>query len=86
MSDSSRSDRLAAKQQANQEARLDGIKRWVEYIRTHPPAVWGEQQNELVNTQLESARATDSSPEHEQRIRAFGATMTQNETEDAPEE
>ncbi|WP_193570786.1 hypothetical protein [Halorubellus sp. JP-L1] len=76
MSDSSRSDALDAKHRANRAARLEGVKRWVAYIREQPAAVWGEEQNRVVNAQLESARATDVSPEHERRVTAFGEAMT----------
>jgi len=71
MSDSNRSERLAEKHARNQQARLEGIKRWVEYIRTHPPEEWGPQQNAVVNEQLRSAQETELSVEHEKRVRAF---------------
>lgn len=62
MSDSNRSDRLAAKHDQNRQERLDGTRQWVEYMREQPPEVWGSQQNELVNSQLESARETALPP------------------------
>jgi len=76
MPDSNQSDRLAAKHARNRQTRLEGIKRWVEYIQANPPEVWGPQQNELVDTQLESARETDLTAEHERRIRDFAERMT----------
>lgn len=40
----------------NQQQRYTFIKEWAEYVRTHPDDDWGEQVNQLVNSQLESAR------------------------------
>jgi len=82
MSDSSRSDALDAKHRANRAARLEGIKRWVAYIREQPPSVWGDEQNRVVNAQLESARATDVSEDHERRVTAFGEEMTADANRD----
>ena len=75
MTDSNPSDQLAAKHERIRRERLDGIVRWVEYIREQPPEVWGPQQNRLVDTQLESARQTGLSAEHERRIRAFAENV-----------
>ena len=72
MPDSNRSNRLAEKHQQNRQERLAGIKRWVEYIREQPPDVWGAQQNRLVDSQLESARQSELSVEHEHRVQSFG--------------
>lgn len=85
MPDSNRSDRLDAKHGQNRRERLEGIKRWVEYIREQPPDVWGPQQNRLVDTQLESARETDLSPEHERRVRAFAETASDETADDSSE-
>jgi len=81
MSDSDPSDRLAAKHERNRRERLAGIKRWAEYVRDQPPEVWGPQQNRLVNTQLESAREADLSPEHERRVRAFAEAAPDGDSE-----
>lgn len=72
MTDSPNSSTLAEKHERDRRERLEGVKRWVAYIRDQPPEVWGDQQNRLVNTQLKSARETGLSPKHEQRVRAFG--------------
>lgn len=77
MHDSSRSEDLAAKHERNRQERLEGIVRWVEYVRDNPPEVWGPQQNRLVNSQLESARETGLSAEHERRVRAFAAELSE---------
>jgi hypothetical protein len=79
MSDSNPSEDLAAKGERNRQERIDGIKRWVEYIREHPPEVWGTQQNRVVNAQLESAREAGLSPEHIRRVRAFGEAASEAE-------
>lgn len=85
MPDSNPSDPLAQKQERNSEERLEGILRWVEYIREQPPEVWGEQQNRLVNSQLESARESSRSPDQERRIRAFAeaAVEAAEDTDDS---
>lgn len=85
MSDSSPSDELAAKHTTNDAQRLEGIKRWVAYIRDNPPEVWGAEQNRLVDSQLESAQASGSDPEHEARIRAFADAMTTESDESSRE-
>jgi hypothetical protein len=76
MNDSSPFEDRAAKHDANDEQRLAGVKRWAEYIRNNPPDVWGPQQNELVNSQLESAQTTDLDLEHRAKIQAFADEMT----------
>jgi hypothetical protein len=51
--------------------RYDQVRRWATYIETHPPEVWGPQQNAVVNGQLESAQAVDVSATERERIREF---------------
>lgn len=72
MPDFEHSEGMEAKHKRNRRERLEGIKRWIQYIRANPPEVWGEEQNTLVNTQLQSARESGLSPGHQRRIRAFG--------------
>lgn len=72
MNESDELDRLAEKHERIREARLQAVKRWVEYIETHPPDVWGEQQNQLVNAQLQAARAADLDAEHLKRVKRAG--------------
>lgn len=50
------SNELDAKHERNRAQRLEQIKRWAEYVRTHPDEDWGEQVNTIVNAQLQSAR------------------------------
>jgi hypothetical protein len=73
-------DALAAKHEANREARLDAVERWVKYIRHEPPEVWGPQQNELIEAQLRSARETGLSVEHRQFVQAFGEDAKPDDT------
>jgi hypothetical protein len=82
MSDSNQSDRLAAKHEQTRQERLAGIRRWIEYMREQPPEVWGAQQNNLVNSQLESARETALPAEHEQRVRSFAAAFSDQVSDD----
>jgi hypothetical protein len=51
--------------------RYDQVIRWAEYIKEHPPEVWGPQQNAVVNGQVDSAQAVDVSAEDRKRIRGF---------------
>ena len=69
MTDSSERESLAGEQECNRTQRLEQIKRWAEYIDTNPPETWGPQLNGLVNSQLESARNANISPEQYRRIR-----------------
>lgn len=50
------SDKLDEKRAQNRRERYEQIKEWAEYVRTNPDEDWGEQVNELVNSQLQSAR------------------------------
>jgi hypothetical protein len=68
MTDSNAPDALEAKHDRNRQQRLVGIKRWVEYIETHDPGEWGDQQNRLVNAQLESARRSGIDADHRRRV------------------
>ena len=69
MTDSNERETLAEKHDRIEQRRLDAIEHWVTYIRNNPPEVWGEQQNALVNSQLESARKSGLDAEHYRRIR-----------------
>lgn len=61
-------DALDAKHERNRQQRLTAIKRWVAYIRAHDPEEWGDQQNRLVDSQLESARESGVDVTHRQRV------------------
>ena len=55
--------------------RIAAIKRWVEYIESEPPEVWGPQQNTIVNDQLEAAQHTALSASHRQRVTDIATTI-----------
>lgn len=38
------------------EERRDFVERWAEYVRTHDDEEWSRQQNELIDSQLQTAR------------------------------
>lgn len=68
MNDSNEREALTGKRERNRQQRVDAVKRWVRYIRENPPEKWGEQQNRLVDSQLESARKTDLDADHYRRL------------------
>jgi hypothetical protein len=61
--------------------RYEQVIRWAEYIESHPPEVWGPQQNAVVNGQIESAQAVDVSAEDRKRIREFARAELDDETD-----
>lgn len=73
MTDSRSSDGLAQKHASIDQERLEAVERWLEYLRTEPPEVWGSQQNAVVNSQLESARAAGYDLERVRRAEAFAS-------------
>jgi hypothetical protein len=70
MSDSNAREDGPVPQARNREQRIEDIKRWVEYIRTHSPETWGPQQNAIVDGQLEAAQGGDFSVSHQQQVTA----------------
>ncbi|MEK6904919.1 MAG: hypothetical protein AABX24_00810 [Nanoarchaeota archaeon] len=42
--------------QDNRESRLFFVEYWVQYIKEHSDKEWGEQQNVLINSQMQSAK------------------------------
>lgn len=76
MTNSNEPDPLDAKRERNRQQRIQAIKRWVTYIETHEPEQWGEQQNRLVNSQLESARQSGLDAEHRKRVERAGKNHT----------
>lgn len=69
MNDSNAPDGLAGKHDAIETERLEAVKRWVAYIRSEPPEVWGAEQNALVDTQIASGQAANLDAEHYRRIK-----------------
>lgn len=86
MTDSHRSETLSAKHEQNRQERLEGVKRWVEYIQQQPPETWGTQQNRLIDSQLASARESGLTPDHEQRVQAFAAAADHDQAADGSDE
>lgn len=46
----------------NREERMNFIEYWADYVRTHSPMDWSRQQNVIINSQLQSARAVKLTP------------------------
>ena len=42
--------------QDNRESRLFFVEYWTQYIKEHSDQEWGEQQNMLINSQMQSAK------------------------------
>mgnify|MGYP006875065727 FL=1 len=81
MDDSNARNDLAAKRERNRQRRLAAIERWIEYIETHDPDEWGNQQNRLVDSQLESARQSDIDIEHRRRVERAGREYAESTTD-----
>ena len=69
MSDSNAPEHLNARHERNREQRIEGIKRWVDYIKSEPPEKWGPQQNAVVNDQLDAAQSLQTSASHQQHVK-----------------
>lgn len=68
MTNSETIDRLEAKHEHHEKRRIEGIKRWVVYIRSNPPETWGPQQNTIVDGQLDAAPAVETTASHRRRV------------------
>ena len=79
MSDRSDLDQLAEKHERIDEERIEAVLRWVEYMKEQPVEVWGPQQNAVVNAQVEAARKTGLTAEHEQRVREIAEELADEE-------
>ncbi|PGF17174.1 hypothetical protein CP556_14320 [Natrinema sp. CBA1119] len=75
MSDSNAREHLDAKHERNREQRIEGITRWVEYIRSEPPETWGPQQNAVVNGHLDAAKSVRTSAAHQQHVKDVAAEI-----------
>ena len=42
----------------NKEDRLNFVKYWVEYIKTHSDKEWSKQQNMLINSQIKNIKTS----------------------------
>jgi hypothetical protein len=83
MSDSDRPDHLDAKHDRNREQRIAAVKRWVAYIQSEPPEVWGPQQNAVVNGQLTAAQHVATSAAHQQHVADVAAEIRAAREDDA---
>jgi len=72
-------DPLAEKHERNREQRIAEIERWVEYIQTNPPDVWGEQLNTLIESQIEAARESGVSAAQLERVREASEELSERE-------
>ncbi|MFB6073928.1 MAG: hypothetical protein ABEJ89_02825 [Haloarculaceae archaeon] len=81
MSDSNARERLDAKHERDREQHIEGIKRWVEYIKSEPPETWGPQQNAVVNDQLDAARSVQTSASHRQHVKDVAAEIIEASSE-----
>jgi hypothetical protein len=75
MSDSDTPDHLDAKHDRTREQRIAAVKRWVAYIQSEPPEVWGPQQNAVVNGQLTAAQHGATSAAHQQHVADVAAEI-----------
>ena len=75
MSDSNTPEHLDAKHERNREHRIEGIKRWVDYIESEPPETWGPQQNAIVDDQLDAAQRVRTSAAHQQHVKDVAAAI-----------
>lgn len=75
MSDSNAREHLDAVHERHHERRIEGIKRWVEYIKSEPPETWGPQQNAVVNAQLDAANSAQTSAAHRRHVKDVAAAI-----------
>ena len=81
MSDSNAPEHLDAKHERNRQQRVEGIKRWVEYIKSESPETWGSQQNAVVNDQLDAAQSVQTSASHQQHVKDVAAEIIEASSE-----
>lgn len=82
MTDSSMPDDPAVSGQEWRARRIERIKRWIEYIDSTPAAVWGPQQNCIIESQLDALRGADISVAQLQRVeRARERRSTERDSE-----
>ncbi|WP_254832178.1 hypothetical protein [Haloglomus salinum] len=61
-------DELEAKHERNRQQRLAFVKRWAEYVRTHPDEEWARQQKVVIDGQVDpppDERETDAADDGE---------------------
>ena len=58
-----------------QEDRLNFVRYWAEYVRTHDDADWSRQQNVLINSQLQSAKTQPLSKQAYLKMKEKGKSL-----------
>lgn len=53
----------------NKEDRLNFVRFWAEYVRTHPDKVWSRQQNVLINSVMQNAKYFPLTPKQYLKIK-----------------
>lgn len=81
MNDSNGRDDPHARRERHRTQRLERIRRWVEYLERTDPAVWGAQQNRLVDSQLESARQSGIDVTLRRRLERLDPSRSPSTTE-----
>ncbi|MDP3917243.1 MAG: hypothetical protein Q8Q42_03065 [Nanoarchaeota archaeon] len=56
----------------NKEDRMNFVKYWARYVKTHSDKEWSEQRNVIVNSQLQSAKAVSLTREQYLKIKKSG--------------
>ena len=56
----------------NDQDRMWYVNRWANYVKTHSDKEWSEQQNVIINSQLQSARAVPLTREQYLKIKEAG--------------
>lgn len=75
MNDSNARKHLEAKKERNREQRIEGIKRWVDYIESESADTWGPQQNAVVNDQIDAAQSVQTPASHKQYVKDVAAEI-----------
>ncbi|GAA0280394.1 hypothetical protein [Halobacterium noricense] len=83
MTDTDERKQLDEKHERVRERRIEGVKRWVEYIKSEPVDVWGPQQNAVVNSQLEAAQEAAVSVAHQQHVADVAADILAEQDDSA---
>jgi len=73
---------LEEKHARNREERIQFIKEWAEYVRTHPDDEWGEQVNKLVNSQIRAARRVEDERPDMDRLREESPLLNPEKRDD----
>jgi len=81
MNDSNAPDHLAEKHERDREQRVEAIERWVEYIQSEPPEVWGPQQNAIVDDQLDAAESIETSAAAKRHVRDLATDILESADE-----